>query len=101
MKLHKNDLVIVTAGKDKGKQGKITKVIPTENKVVVEGANTYIRHIKKRGERTGERVTRERPLPAGNVAIFNPETKKADRIAFLIDKSGNKTRIFAKTKKAI
>jgi large subunit ribosomal protein L24 len=101
MKLRKNDIVIVTGGKDKGKQGKVLRVLPRENKVVVEKANIYAKHIKKQGERGGEKVLRERPLPAGNVAILNPETKKADRVAYLIDKEGNKTRIFAKTKKAI
>ncbi|HZZ98646.1 MAG TPA: 50S ribosomal protein L24 [Candidatus Saccharimonadia bacterium] len=101
MKLRKNDIVMVTAGKDKGKQGKILRVLPKENKVVVEQANIYAKHIKKQGERGGEKVLRERPLPSANVAIINPDTKKIDRIAYLTDKEGNKTRVFAKTKKAI
>ncbi len=92
---------MVTAGKDKGKQGKVLVVLPKENKVVVEKANIYAKHIKKQGERSGEKVLRERPLPVSNVAIINPETKKIDRVAYMVDKAGNKTRIFAKTKKAI
>ncbi|OGJ21769.1 MAG: 50S ribosomal protein L24 [Candidatus Pacebacteria bacterium RIFCSPHIGHO2_01_FULL_46_10] len=101
MKLRKNDIVIVTAGKDKGKQGKILSVFPKEMRVTVEGANKYTKHVRKQGERSGEKVVRERPLPTANVAIYNPTTKKADRVAYMIDKQGNKIRMFAKTKKAI
>lgn len=101
MKLRKNDMVMVTAGKDKGKQGKVLLVLPKENKVLVEKVNIYAKHIKKQGERGGEKVLRERPLPASNVAIMNPDTKKIDRIRYLVDKEGNKVRIFAKTQKAI
>jgi len=92
---------MVTAGKDKGKQGKVLRVFPKENKVIVEKANIYSKHIKKQGERSGEKVLRERALPVSNVAIINPDTKKIDRVSYMVDKAGNKTRVFAKTKKAI
>lgn len=101
MKLKINDIVLVTAGKDKGKQGKVLKTFPKKLAVLVEGANLYTKHVKKRGQTSGEKVRKERPLPAANVAIFNPDTKKADRIGYLIDKEGKKIRIFTKTKKVI
>ncbi len=101
MKIHKDDVVQVTAGKDKGKKGKVLKVFPSNEKVLVEGVNIYSKHIKKRGERSGEKVMKERPLPTANVSIINPETGKVDRIGYMIDKAGNKVRMFKKTKKAI
>lgn len=101
MKFKVNDQVLVTSGKDKGKQGKITRVIPEQDAVVVEGMNMYTRHIKPQAGRSGDQVRRERPLSTGKIAIWNPTTKKADRVGYLIAKDGSKTRIFKKTGKAI
>lgn len=101
MRLKKNDTVIVTGGKDKGKSGKILQVFPKENRVLVEGVNKYVKHVKKQGQRSGEKVLRERPLPVGNVAILNPDTKKADRIGYIVDETGNKIRVYKKTGKAL
>lgn len=96
MKLKLNDNVEVTAGKDKGKHGKITKVFPKENKVLVEGVNMYVKHIKPVQGRAGERVRRERPLHTASVAIMNPDTGKADRIGYKTI-GEKKVRIFKKT----
>jgi large subunit ribosomal protein L24 len=101
MKFRVNDQVIVTGGKDKGKQGKILKVFPKEELVLVEGVNKYVKHMKKQGQRSGEKVLRERPLPPGKIAILNPDTKKIDRIGYVVDKAGNKIRVYKKTGKAI
>jgi large subunit ribosomal protein L24 len=101
MKFKKNDTVMVTGGKDKGKSGKILKVIPEKNLVLVEGVNKYVKHLKKQGQKSGEKVLRERPLPTAKVAIWNPDTKKIDRIGYLVDKGGSKIRIYKKTGKAI
>ena len=101
MKFKLNDIVVVTSGKDKGKQGKITRVLPRENTVVVEGMNMYTRHIKPQQGRNGDRVRKERPLSTAKVAIFNPSTKAVDRIGYTVNKDGTKTRIFKKTGKAI
>ena len=103
MKLKTNDIVIVTAGKDKGTKGKILKVFPKLDKVLVEGVNIYAKHIKpKSDQQKGETVRRERALPMGNVSIFNEETGKADRVGYKIEeKSGEKVRIFKKTGKAV
>ncbi len=96
MKLKVNDTVLVTGGKDKGKTAKIVKVIPKEDRVVVEGVNMYVKHIKPMQGRAGEKIRRERPLPTANVAIINPETGKVDRIGYKID-GDKKIRIFKKT----
>lgn len=101
MKFKVNDTVLVTGGKDKGKTGKILKVYAETGRVLVEGVNKYVKHLKKQGQRSGEKSLRERPLPTANVAIMNPDTKKPDRVGYLIDKSGNKIRIYKKTGKAI
>lgn len=101
MKFKVGDFVLVTSGKDKGKQGKITKVYPREDKVTVEGANLYVRHMKKMNGQSGQRIRKERPLPTANVAIWNAETKKADRVGYQVSKDGKKVRIFKKTGKVI
>lgn len=96
MKFRVNDNVEVTAGKDKGKHAKITKVFPKEDKVLVEGMNMYVKHMKPVQGRAGERVRRERPLHTASVAIVNPATSKVDRIGYKTIE-GKKVRIFKKT----
>ncbi len=100
MKFKLNDQVVITAGKDKGKKGKIVQVLPQKNQVVVEGINLYTKHIKPYGGREGERVRRERPLPVAKVAIVNDQGK-ADRIGYQVAKDGTKQRIFKKTGQAV
>ena len=99
MKFKINDQVLVTAGKDKGKKSKITKIIPKSNKVIVEGANLYTKHIRKTQGKAGEIVRKERALPLANIAILN-EKGETDRVGYVI-KDGIKTRIFKKTKTLI
>lgn len=96
MKLKVNDTVIVTGGKDKGKQAKIVRVIPKEDKVVVQGMNMYVKHIKPIQGRAGEKVRRERPMHTASVAILNSATGKVDRIGYKVV-DGKKVRIFKKT----
>ncbi len=96
MKFRVGDLVTVTGGKDKGKVAKITKVVPTEGKVVVEGVNRYVKHIKPHGDQPGQRVTKERALPTANIAILN-DKGQPDRIGYKVNKDGSKDRIFKKT----
>jgi len=100
MKFKVNDQVLVTAGKDKGKQGKIVKVIPKRESVVVEGVNMYSKHIKPTADREGQRVRVERPLPTAKIAIIN-DKGKPDRIGYQVSKSGDKVRIFKKTGKPV
>ena len=81
MKLKKGDKVIAVAGKDKGKSGKIVRVMPKENKVIVEGLNMMKRHHRPR--RSGEKGSikdTEMPMNSSNVMIVDPKTGKAARI---------------------
>lgn len=100
MKFKIGDQVLVTGGKDKGKKSVITRVIPTENRVVVKDVNMYTKHVKPMGERAGDRVRRERPLPVANIAIIN-DKGQPDRIGYAVAKDGNKERIFRKTGKVV
>ncbi|MBT3276835.1 50S ribosomal protein L24 [Candidatus Thioglobus sp.] len=100
-KIKLNDEVIIIAGKDKGSTGTITKVLG--NKVVVEGMNIAKKHVKANPNAgvTGGIIDTEMPLAVSNVAIFNAETNKADRVGIRADKDGNKERFFKSNGKAI
>jgi len=69
-KFKKGDLVLVTSGRDKGKQGEIIKLFPREDKVLVKGVSLYKRHVKPQGNREGGIVSRERPLPTAKIMIM-------------------------------
>ena len=88
-KIRQNDEVIVLAGKDKGKRGKVTKVLPN-GKVFVEGINIITKH-EKPVPALGQ--AGEAAIDASNVAIFNPKTNKADRVGFRFE-DGKKVRFF-------
>lgn len=100
MKFKVGDKVLVTIGKDKGKTGVIVKVDPKTNRVLVEGVNKYVKHIKPMMGRPGDKVLVERYLPTAKVAILN-EKDKADRIGYQIADDGSKIRVFKKTGTAI
>lgn len=100
MKFKVGDTVIVTAGKDKGQQGKIIRVNAKENTVVVQGVNLYTRNFRPMMGQPGRTERKERALDMGKVAIYNPDTKQADRVGYT-DKDGKKVRIYKKTGKQI
>ena len=94
-KIRRDDEVVVLAGKDKGKQGKVLKVLTDKDRVIVEGVNVVKKHQKPNpalGE-AGGIVEQEAPIHVSNVAIFNPETGKADRVGFRVE-DGKKVRFF-------
>lgn len=95
MNFKKGDKVVVIAGKSKGKEGTILKVLRDENKVLVEGANMVKKHLKPNGEGTGSIVEVEAPIHASNVMMLDPKTKKPTRIGHTTNKAGKKVR-FAK-----
>lgn len=100
MKLKKGDKVVVIAGANKGKEGKITKVL--EDKVVVEGVNVAKKHLKpKNNNGTGEIVEVERPIHKSNVMLVDPKTKKPTKVKFDFDKNGKKIRISKKSNEKI
>lgn len=94
-KIRKGDEVVVITGKDKGKRGTVLRVLD-EGHVVVEGVNIIKKHVRpnpNRGE-TGGIVEKEAPLQVSNVAIFNPQTNKGDRVGFRTLDDGRKVRFF-------
>ncbi len=102
IRLKKNDTVIVTTGKYKGKTGKIVAVHPKENKVTVEGINIVKKHMKpNQTHPQGTILEITKPMWVSKVAIVEPTTKKASRIGLSIDKDGKKTRVFKTTGKEI
>ena len=100
MKLKKGDKVVVIAGANKGKEGKITKVL--EDIVVVEGVNVAKKHLKpKNNNGTGEIVEVERPIHKSNVMLVDPKTKKPTKVKIDFDKNGKKIRISKKSNEKI
>tara|TARA_Y100000590_G_scaffold116274_2_gene132700 strand:- start:645 stop:962 length:318 start_codon:yes stop_codon:yes gene_type:complete len=101
-KLKKGDTVIITAGKDKGKKGEVMKVIDDEN-LVVSNINLAKKHIKgnpNKGQ-DGGIIEREMPIHISNIMIFNPLTKKGDRVGFKKLDTGKNVRIFRSNKEVI
>ena len=94
-KIRKGDDVIVTTGRDKGKRGTVLKIVDAEH-VVVEGANRVKKHqrpIPMKGV-TGGIVDRDMPLHISNVALYNPVTKKGDRVGVRVLEDGRRVRYF-------
>jgi large subunit ribosomal protein L24 len=94
LKIKRDDEVIILAGKDKGKRGKVRKVLDN-NKVIVAGINMVKKHTKPNPQAgvAGGIVEKEAPIQVSNVAIFNPGSNKADRVGFKVDGDA-KVRIF-------
>ena len=90
------DEVVVIAGSNKGKKGKIIKTLKAENKVIVEGVNIVKKHQKATGQETGGILEIEAPIDASNVMIIDPKTKKRTRIGHTIDSKTNKKIRIAK-----
>jgi len=101
-KIKRDDEVIVTTGKDKGKRGKVLKV-QDDGKVIVSGINMIKKHTKPNPMlgTPGGIVEKEAPIQVSNVAIFNPQTGKADRVGFQTKEDGSKARIFRSTNEAV
>ena len=101
IKLKKGDEVIVLAGKDKGKTGKIVRVIPDIRKVIVTDVNKYKKHQKPGNNEPGGIIEKDMPLHISNVAFYDPSTKKGVRVVYIFDKNGKKMRINKKSGKEI
>ena len=96
--LRKNDNVLVIAGKDRGKKGRVLKIVAAKNRLVVEGVNMIKRHTKANPQRNikGGIIEREAPLHASNVQLVCPECGKPTRIGRRILGDGRKVRICRK-----
>lgn len=95
IRLRKGDNVIVLAGKDKNKTGKIVAVHPFDNRVTVEGINLVKKHVKpNRTHPQGAILELTKPIWVSKVAIVDPASKKGSRIGYEVAKDGTKKRIF-------
>jgi large subunit ribosomal protein L24 len=96
MKLRKGDNVRVISGKDRGKEGQVKRVLPDQNKVVVEGVNVASRHTARRNEKQASEIKKiEMPISASNVMLVHKG--KVTRVGHKVDANGNKVRIARST----
>jgi len=101
LKLKKGDEVIVIAGKDKGKTGKITKMQPDIFKAIVSGVNKVKKHNKPDNNQAGGIVEKEMPIHISNLAFYDTSLKKGVRVGFKFDQKNKKIRINKDSGKAI
>lgn len=102
IRLKKGDTVVVRSGKYKGQSGKVLATHPTDNKVTVEGINIVKKHQKPNKQHPqGGIIEITKPIAVSKVGILDPTSKKPARIAYKVDKEGNKVRVFARTEKEI
>ena len=99
-KLKKGDKVVVLAGRDKGKEGEILKVMPSDNRCVVAGVNTVIKHQKQSAQTQGGRVTMEAPIQISNLALVDPVKGGPTRVGFRFE-DGKKVRFAKKSGETI
>jgi large subunit ribosomal protein L24 len=94
----KGDTVVVISGKDSGKTGKVTRVLPEADRVVIEGVNLVKRHTRPTPRNpSGGIIEREQPIHASKVMPVDPKTGKATRVRFKTLESGKKVRIAVKS----
>jgi large subunit ribosomal protein L24 len=97
MKLKKGDHVIVISGKDKGKTGTISTVLPSENRIVIDGVNMMKRHLRSSGRgQSGSIVERPASINASNVMLLDPKEKKGTRIGRKVE-NGKVVRVAKKS----
>jgi large subunit ribosomal protein L24 len=101
-KIKVNDQVSITTGKDKGKTGKVIQILPTMDKIVVEGINTMYKHIKsqKKGEK-GQRIQFNGPVRVSNVVLLCPKCNKTSRLGIKVLESKQKARFCKKCNEII
>ena len=97
MKIKVGDNVRVITGSNKGKEGKVLRVLRNENRVVVDGVNVVKKHVKPNGQTAGSIIEMEAPIHASNVMMIDPKTKKRTRIGHTTDKKGKKVRVAKKS----
>jgi large subunit ribosomal protein L24 len=100
LKIKTGDDVVVTAGKDKGKRGKVTRVIRSSNRVIVQGANMVLKHQKPSQDSAGGIIPKEASLHISNVALVDPADGKATRVGYRFNDAGVKER-FSKRSGAV
>lgn len=101
-KIKRDDEVIVIAGRDKGKRGKVVRV-QEDNRLIVAGIHMIKKHQKPNPQAgvAGGIIEKEAPIQVSNVAIYNAATQKADRVGFKVLEDGNKIRVFKSSGEAV
>ncbi|MEK9771279.1 MAG: 50S ribosomal protein L24 [Nitrosomonadales bacterium] len=101
-KIRKGDKVIISTGKDRGKDGIVSQIL-SNGKVLIEGLNMVKKHVKPNPNAgiQGGIVSQEKPVDISNIAIFNSKTNKADKVVFKSLKDGKKIRIYKSNQEAI
>lgn len=98
MHVKQGDTIQVISGRDKGKVGEISRVIPKTSQVVVQGVNVRTKHVKPRQEgESGQIVTFEAPIHSSNVMLYSNKEKVASRICYTFTEDGRKVRMLKKT----
>lgn len=98
LKIKKNDTVVVLAGEDKGKTGKVQKVLVEKNRAIVEGVNMVTKSTKPSAKHPqGGFVKEEAPIHISNLSLIDPKSGKATRVAMKINEDGKKVRIAKKS----
>jgi len=92
-KIKKGDKVVVLAGRDKGRTGQVLKVMPTEERAIVQGVNLVKRHTRQSGTQEGGIISKEGPIQLSNIAIADPKDGKPTRVGFKILDDGRKVRV--------
>lgn len=99
MSIRKNDQVVIRAGKDRGKRGRVLSVVPEKNRVVVEGVNLIKRHTRPNPQKNikGGIVEREASIHASNVMLVDPETNQPTRVGKKVLQDGTRVRVGRKS----
>ena len=93
LKIRKGDKVVVTTGKDKGKQGEVVRVIPSENRAIVQGVNVAKRHTRQTAAQEGGIISKEMPIHVSNLALRDPKDGKPTRVGYKTLADGKKVRV--------
>jgi len=102
LKIKKNDKVEIIKGKDRGKTGKVLRIVSTTNRLYVEGANIISRHIRQQDQRNpGGIIKKEGPIEISNVMLVCPNCGKPSRVGFEVKDSGAKVRVCKKCNQQI
>lgn len=101
LKIKKGDQVVVISGKDKGKKGEVTRVIPDDSRVVVSGVNQMTKHVKPTNTSAGGIQKIDAPIHVSNVALADPKTGAATRVGFKTLGDGKKVRVAKKSGETI
>ena len=92
-KIKKGDKVVVLTGRDKGRNGEVVQVMPTEGRAVVRGVNMVKRHTRQSGTQEGGIISKEAPIQLSNIAIADPKDGKPTRVGFKVLDDGRKVRV--------